>query len=127
VVSSLFEVPSSRLILSETRIGEKFLDWTDEDPPLDAIIESVSLYWLTNTAATSLWPYRQVSFDGKFIGLYLEACTADFASNSYSHLASSAHMRTLSGRFLPTRLSDSLGSRRSLLLFLELGQPRRAT
>lgn len=40
-------------------IGEKFLEWTDIDPPLDAILESVSLYWLTNTPATSLWSYRQ--------------------------------------------------------------------
>lgn len=28
-------------------IGEKFLEWTDEDPALDDILESVSLYWLT--------------------------------------------------------------------------------
>ncbi|KAK5064705.1 hypothetical protein LTR84_000539 [Exophiala bonariae] len=41
-------------------IGEKFRDWTDADPPLDTILESVALYWLTNCAATSLWSYRQV-------------------------------------------------------------------
>ncbi len=40
-------------------IGEKFLDWTDEPhPPLDVILESVTLYWLTNCAATSLYSYR---------------------------------------------------------------------
>ncbi|KAI4762479.1 alpha/beta-hydrolase [Aureobasidium sp. EXF-3400] len=39
-------------------IGEKFLAWTEEDPPVSLILESVSLYWLTRCAATSLWPYR---------------------------------------------------------------------
>jgi hypothetical protein len=43
------------------RIGEKFLDWTDEDPPLDTILESVTLYWLTDTISRSIYPYRQVS------------------------------------------------------------------
>lgn len=40
-------------------IGEKFMDWTDDDPSLDVILESVTLYWVTNCAATSLWSYRQ--------------------------------------------------------------------
>ncbi|KAJ9495788.1 hypothetical protein H2202_008831 [Exophiala xenobiotica] len=40
-------------------IGEKFLDWTDDPhPSLDTILESVTLYWLTNCAATSLYSYR---------------------------------------------------------------------
>lgn len=42
-------------------VGEKFLDWTDEELPLETILESVTLYWLTNTISTSLYPYRQVS------------------------------------------------------------------
>lgn len=32
-------------------IGEKFLEWSDQDPSLDDILESVSLYWLTDTYA----------------------------------------------------------------------------
>ncbi|TFK31278.1 Alpha/Beta hydrolase protein [Crucibulum laeve] len=40
-------------------IGEKFLDWTDEDLPPETILESVSLYWFTETISTSLYPYRQ--------------------------------------------------------------------
>lgn len=39
-------------------IGEKFLEWTDEDPSLEEILESVSLYWLTDTFArqvATLW------------------------------------------------------------------------
>ena len=42
------------------RIGEKFLSWSDEDPPMDAILESASLYWFTNTISRSLYPYREV-------------------------------------------------------------------
>ncbi|KAJ9609204.1 hypothetical protein H2200_006976 [Cladophialophora chaetospira] len=40
-------------------IGEKFMDWTDEDPSLDTILESVTLYWLTGCASSNLWSYRQ--------------------------------------------------------------------
>ena len=42
-------------------IGEKFLEWTDEDPPLEQILESVSLYWLTDTFPRCIYPYRGVS------------------------------------------------------------------
>ena len=42
-------------------IGEKFLAWSDEDPSLDTILESVSLYWFTETMARGLYPYRQRS------------------------------------------------------------------
>ncbi|KZP29800.1 alpha/beta-hydrolase [Athelia psychrophila] len=40
-------------------IGEKFLEWTDADPPLDAILASVTLYWVTECIATSFYPYHQ--------------------------------------------------------------------
>ncbi|KAK8245290.1 Alpha/Beta hydrolase protein [Phyllosticta capitalensis] len=40
-------------------IGEKFLTWTDADPPVSAILESISLYWLTDSFPTSIWSYRQ--------------------------------------------------------------------
>lgn len=42
-------------------IGEKFLEWTDEDPSVDEILDSVSLYWLTETYARCIYPYRSVS------------------------------------------------------------------
>ncbi|EPE31760.1 alpha/beta-Hydrolase [Glarea lozoyensis ATCC 20868] len=45
-------------------IAEKFLAWTDEDPPLNTILESVTLYWLTETLPTSLYPYRQLYTPG---------------------------------------------------------------
>jgi hypothetical protein len=44
------------------RIGEKFLEWTDEAPPLNDILASVSLYWLTDTCPRSIYPYREVSY-----------------------------------------------------------------
>lgn len=39
-------------------ISEKFLEWTDEDPSLDAILESVTLYWMTDTYPRCIYPYR---------------------------------------------------------------------
>ncbi|KAF2737153.1 epoxide hydrolase-like protein [Polyplosphaeria fusca] len=41
-------------------IGEKFLEWTDEDPPLDAILTNISLYWFTQGFPRSIYPYRQL-------------------------------------------------------------------
>ncbi|KAH0371222.1 alpha/beta-hydrolase, partial [Aureobasidium melanogenum] len=41
-------------------IGEKFLEWTDEDPSVDEILDSVSLYWLTETYARCIYPYRSM-------------------------------------------------------------------
>jgi microsomal epoxide hydrolase len=40
-------------------IGEKYGVWTDETPPLEAIIESVSLYWLAESYPTSIYHYRE--------------------------------------------------------------------
>jgi microsomal epoxide hydrolase len=45
-------------------IGEKFRDWTDEDPSLQEILTSVSLYWLTDTFPTAIYPYRQLFTPG---------------------------------------------------------------
>ncbi|CAK4034020.1 epoxide hydrolase [Lecanosticta acicola] len=42
-------------------IGEKFLEWTDEDPSLDHILESVTLYWMTDTFPRCIYPYRGVT------------------------------------------------------------------
>lgn len=43
-----------------SRIGEKLKDWSDEDLTMDTILESISLYWFTNTIATSFYPYKTV-------------------------------------------------------------------
>lgn len=43
-----------------SRIGEKFLEWVDEPLPPEFILESVTLYWLTETYARSIYTYREV-------------------------------------------------------------------
>ena len=40
------------------------LDWTDDDLPIETVLEDVTLYWLTDTISTSLWPYRQLFTPG---------------------------------------------------------------
>jgi microsomal epoxide hydrolase len=41
-------------------IGEKFIDWSDTTPSIDTILESVTLYWVTETMPRSIYPYRQL-------------------------------------------------------------------
>ena len=45
-------------------IGEKFLDWSDVSPPINTILESVTLYWLTGCLPTTVYPYRQLFTPG---------------------------------------------------------------
>ncbi|KAI9690120.1 MAG: hypothetical protein M1822_009081 [Bathelium mastoideum] len=40
-------------------IGEKFIEWTDETPPLHTILEAVTLYYLTDTFPRSIYTYRR--------------------------------------------------------------------
>ncbi|KAJ6464772.1 Alpha/Beta hydrolase protein [Mycena vitilis] len=40
-------------------IGEKMLEWSDENPSLDEILTNVSIYWFTNSISTSFYPYRE--------------------------------------------------------------------
>jgi len=40
-------------------IGEKFLQWSDVSPPQDEILDSVTLYWLTDSFPRCIFPYRQ--------------------------------------------------------------------
>lgn len=44
------------------RIGEKFLEWVDDPLAPDDILESVTLYWLTETYPRAIYTYRAVSF-----------------------------------------------------------------
>jgi len=39
-------------------IGEKFLAWSDENPSLHTILESVTLYWFTESFPRGIYPYR---------------------------------------------------------------------
>lgn len=41
------------------RIGEKYQQWTDTDPPIDEILDSVTLYWFTESFPRAIYPYRQ--------------------------------------------------------------------
>ncbi|KAL7266697.1 hypothetical protein RUND412_010748, partial [Rhizina undulata] len=43
-------------------IGEKILEWTDEDPPLDKILEMVTLWWFTQTFPKGIYSYRGLIF-----------------------------------------------------------------
>ena len=49
-------------------IGEKFLTWTDDTPPLDDILDSITLYWFTSSYPRCIYPYRQ--FHGSAAGNY---------------------------------------------------------
>ncbi|KAK3678759.1 hypothetical protein LTR78_001212 [Recurvomyces mirabilis] len=40
-------------------IGEKFIQWSDVAPPLDEILDSVTLYWFTDSFPRAIYPYRQ--------------------------------------------------------------------
>ncbi|KAK4948293.1 hypothetical protein LTR10_012827 [Elasticomyces elasticus] len=40
-------------------IGEKFVQWSDTSPPLNEILDSVSLYWFTDSFPRAIYPYRQ--------------------------------------------------------------------
>lgn len=39
-------------------IGEKYLEWTDEDPSTEVILRAVTLYWLTDTFPRAIYFYR---------------------------------------------------------------------
>lgn len=40
-------------------IAEKFITWTDTTPPLEDILDSITLYWFTQSFPRCIFPYRQ--------------------------------------------------------------------
>ncbi|KAK5174282.1 uncharacterized protein LTR77_001362 [Saxophila tyrrhenica] len=40
-------------------IGEKFEQWTDKNPPLEKILDDVTLYWFTKSLPRCIYSYRQ--------------------------------------------------------------------
>jgi microsomal epoxide hydrolase len=58
--STIGAVLSSSPLALLAWIGEKFLDWTDKDPPLTTILTNISLYWFTSSFPSSIYPYRQL-------------------------------------------------------------------
>ena len=59
------------MLLIKIRIGEKFLVWTDIDPPLDGILDSVSLYWFTESFPRAIYPYRR-SYGSNAVSLHAD-------------------------------------------------------
>ncbi|KAK5172060.1 uncharacterized protein LTR77_003697 [Saxophila tyrrhenica] len=62
--STIGAVLSSSPLALLAWVGEKFLEWTDNDPAMYTILADISLYWLTECAATCLYPYRQLFTPG---------------------------------------------------------------
>ncbi|KAL5389545.1 hypothetical protein DPSP01_002441 [Paraphaeosphaeria sporulosa] len=56
--STIGHVLSSSPLALLAWIGEKFIEWTDETPPLDVILTNISLYWFTGGFPRSIYPYR---------------------------------------------------------------------
>jgi hypothetical protein len=74
------------------RIGEKYLEWTDETPPLKEVLASVSLYWLTDTCPRAIYPYREVSY--AFLSYLLTYfCTNYTIDGQVSFTLSQTHLR----------------------------------
>jgi len=48
-------------------IGEKFRDWTDVDPPLDSVLDIVTLWWFTETFPRAIYPYREIFLEKSHI------------------------------------------------------------
>lgn len=46
-------------------IGEKMLEWTDEDPSIDHILRWITLYWLTDSFPRCIYPYRAIFGSGQ--------------------------------------------------------------
>ncbi|PSR78437.1 epoxide hydrolase 1 [Coniella lustricola] len=40
--------------------GEKYLEWSNTDIPLDTILAFASLYWFTSSMPRNVWPYRNI-------------------------------------------------------------------
>jgi len=72
VLHSLKHTANSNTLLIGIRIGEKFLDWVDQELDLDIILESVMLYWLTQSYPRSLYAYREVRINWIVVSVLAE-------------------------------------------------------
>jgi len=57
--STIGLVLSSSPIALLAWVGEKFLQWSADSPPVSEILDSVTLYWFTNSFPRAIYPYRQ--------------------------------------------------------------------
>ncbi|KAF2501144.1 putative epoxide hydrolase [Lophium mytilinum] len=51
-------VLSSNPVALLSWIGEKYLTWSHQKPPLSVILDAATVYWFTKTIARCLYPYR---------------------------------------------------------------------
>ncbi|KAH0611648.1 uncharacterized protein H6S33_010913 [Morchella sextelata] len=58
--STIGHVLSSSPLALLAWVGEKLLEWTDEDPSTEAVLRLVTLWWFTKTAPRAIYPYRQI-------------------------------------------------------------------
>jgi microsomal epoxide hydrolase len=58
--STIGHILSSSPLALLAWIGEKLRDWTDETPPIEKILEIVTLWWFTETMPRSIYAYRQI-------------------------------------------------------------------
>jgi microsomal epoxide hydrolase len=63
-MSSLSFLSITRL-LHRYRIGEKLLTWPQHPLPTSEILKHVTLWWLTETFPTSIYPYRDMLPNGE--------------------------------------------------------------
>jgi microsomal epoxide hydrolase len=57
--STISHVVASNPLALLAWIGEKLLDWTDEDPSVEFVLEMASLWWLTGCYPSTVYPYRE--------------------------------------------------------------------
>jgi hypothetical protein len=57
-----FTLASSPLALAAW-VGEKLHEWTDATPPMEVVLQWLTLYWLTQSFPTSIYPYRWTKVD----------------------------------------------------------------
>lgn len=46
-------------------VGEKLHEWTDKTPSMEVVLQWLTLYWLTQTFPTSIYPYRHTMHEQK--------------------------------------------------------------
>ncbi|UPL04300.1 hypothetical protein LCI18_015234 [Fusarium solani-melongenae] len=56
--ATIGHVLSSSSLALLSWMGEKFIEWTDTTPDYEEILDSVTLYWFTESIARGLYPYR---------------------------------------------------------------------
>jgi len=66
--STISFVLSSSPVALLSWVGEKFLSWTDHELNLTDVLDSVTLYWMTDTISRSFYPYRDA-----FVSRYHES------------------------------------------------------